>query len=61
MSQAAEVTSVVTPATSVGKGADDHSSVLIVCAIGLVLSLVALLLSPEWVFQADGALPLHLP
>jgi hypothetical protein len=61
MSQTAEVTSVVTPTTSVGKGADDHSSVLIVCAIGLVLSLVALLLSPEWVFQAEGALPLHLP
>ena len=60
MSQTVEMTSASAEA-SIDKDADDHSSVLIVCAIGLVLSLVALLLSPEWVFQAEGALPLHLP
>jgi hypothetical protein len=60
MSQTLETTRVAAEPPS-GNDADRHSSVLIVCAIGLVLSFFALLLSPEWVFQAEGALPLHLP
>jgi hypothetical protein len=41
--------------------AEDHDTVLIFCGIGLLVSLVALLVAPEWVFQPQTIASVGLP
>jgi hypothetical protein len=36
---------------SVSKGAEESGAVFIFCTVGLAVSLIALLVTPEWVFQ----------
>jgi hypothetical protein len=61
MSDTLGMRTVIAAEPSLSKVAEDHDTVLIFCGIGLLVSLVALLLAPEWVFQPQTIASVGLP
>lgn len=56
MSQTLDAVRAVTVSARRSTDRSDQTQVLIFCAIGLVVSLVALLVAPGWVFQPQDFL-----
>ena len=56
MSQMLEAARVAAPDVRRGTDGSDQTQVLMFCAIGLVVSLIALLVAPGWVFQPQDFL-----
>ena len=58
MSQTFDVTSVVARKPANVEDHADQARVLIFCAVGLAISLIALLIAPDWPFQPQDLLQL---
>jgi len=58
MSQTFDVTSVVAHKPANVEDHSDQARVLIFCAVGLAISLIALLIAPDWLFQPQDLLQL---
>jgi hypothetical protein len=58
MSQTFDVTSVVARQPAHAEDHADQARVLIFCAVGLAISLNALLIAPDWLFQPQDLLQL---
>ena len=58
MSQTFDVTSVVARKPAHVEDHADQARVLIFCAVGLAISLIALLIAPDWLFQPQDLLQL---
>jgi hypothetical protein len=58
MSQTFDVTSVVARKPANVEDHADQTRVLIFCAVGLAISLIALLIAPDWLFQPQDLLQL---
>jgi hypothetical protein len=58
MSQTFDVTSVVARKPANVEDYADQARVLIFCAVGLAISLIALLIAPDWLFQPQDLLQL---
>ena len=58
MSQTFDVTSVVARKPANVEDPADQERVLIFCAVGLAISLIALLIAPDWLFQPQDLLQL---
>jgi hypothetical protein len=58
MSQTFDVTSVVARKPAYVEDHADQARVLIFCAVGLAISLIALLIAPDWLFQPQDLLQL---
>jgi hypothetical protein len=56
MSQMLEATRLAGLDVTRGIDGSDQRQVLMFCAIGLIVSLVALLVAPDWVFQPQDIL-----
>jgi hypothetical protein len=58
MSQTFDVTSVVASTATNANDRSDQARVVMFCAIGLAISLIALLIAPDWLFQPQDLLQL---
>ena len=58
MSQTFDVTSTIVRTESRAEDRADQARVFMFCAVGLVISVIALLIAPDWLFQPQDFLQL---